>query len=433
VSAQIGILGGGLSGLALASFLERPCEVLEREARPGGLMRTYGKNGFFTDVGGHIIFSRDPALCDLMVDKLGDNVERRHRNNRVLYGGRYLKYPFENDLGSLPKDEAYACLIAFLKNDAKPPPHDNFLEWMRYAFGRGITEKYLLPYNRKIWKIDPAEMGTEWVERIPRPPVEDVVKSALGIPTEGYQHQLHFFYPRTGGIESLIRALGAEVKARASLCTGHEVTTVRRDGRRFIVNGERSYDEIVSTMPVLPLLSALGDVPASVLSAARGLRANALRVVMLGIGRREGLDEMTAVYIPDPRILPHRVCFNCAFSPTMAPEGCASVACEITTRPGDGVHDLPDEELCKRVHAELVGAGILRRDDRVVEQLVVREPIAYVVYDRGYTVNVQMVTDYLESQRIHLLGRLGRHRYLNMDDCVRDARELAKRLDGRQR
>lgn len=429
MSAEIGILGGGLSGLALASLLDRPCDVLERGTRPGGLMRTYGKNGFFTDVGGHILFSRDQALLGLMVEKLGDNVDRRRRNNRILYDGRYVKYPFENDLGSLPKEETYECLIGFLENGSKPPPHANFLEWMLYTFGRGITDKYLLPYNRKIWKLDPADMATEWVERVPRPPLEDVVKSALGIPTEGYTHQLNFFYPKTGGIEALAQAFAVEVGRRASLVTGFEVTRLRLDARRFVVNEERSYDEIVSTLPVPALISLLGDVPDSVRAAARMLRSNALRVVMLGIGRRDGLDELTAVYIPDPRVLPHRVCFNCAFSPQMAPDGCASLACEITTRPGDGVHDLSDDDLCGRVHGDLKHAGILRDDDRIVERFVVREPNAYVVYDHAYSANAKTVMDYLDSVRIHPLGRMGRHQYLNMDDCVRDARNLAGRLN----
>ena len=63
------------------------------------------------------------------------------------------------------------------------------------TFGRSIAEKYFLPYNRKIWKTEPREMGLEWVGRVPKPPMEDVVKSALGIETEGYTHQLHFRYP----------------------------------------------------------------------------------------------------------------------------------------------------------------------------------------------------------------------------------------------
>ena len=44
------------------------------------------------------------------------------------------------------------------------------------------------------------------VDRIPQPPVEDIIKSAKGIKTEGYKHQLYFDYPKRGGIQSLFDA-----------------------------------------------------------------------------------------------------------------------------------------------------------------------------------------------------------------------------------
>ena len=93
-------------------------------------------------------------------------------------------------------------MIDYLKNDSPEPA--NLEEWGYHAFGRSISEKYFLPYNRKIWKTEPREMGLDWVGRVPKPPVEDVVKSALGIETEGYTHQLHFRYPLRGGFEALV-------------------------------------------------------------------------------------------------------------------------------------------------------------------------------------------------------------------------------------
>jgi len=431
--AEIGILGGGVTGLSLASFLTAPAEVLEKNGEVGGLARTFGRNGFLSDIGGHIVFSKDKAALDAMVAALDDNVAQRRRNNRVLYEGTYVKYPFENDLAALPKEAAYDCLIHFIKNDAKPPPHANFQEWMFYTFGRGITERYLLPYNRKIWKLDPTLIGTEWVDRIPRPPIEDVVKSALGIATEGYTHQLHFFYPKENGIVSLPRAFAREVKERQSLVLDYGVETVRKTDRGWIVNGEREYRELVSTIPLRHLLDALPDVPSQVRDAALALRFNALRVVLFGVGRREGLDEMTAAYIPDESVLPHRVCFNCAFSPNMAPPGCASVTCEITTRPGDGIHELSDDALAERTLRDIVSLGILRADDTIVERVVWREPMAYVVYDGPYAKNQTIILDFLESVGIHAAGRFGEHKYVNMDACIRRSLDLAAQLEGTRR
>jgi protoporphyrinogen oxidase len=426
--SEIGILGGGLAGLVLAGAAPRPAEVLEAEARVGGLCRTYERDGFSTDVGGHILFSRDEALLGRIIGALGTNVATRRRNNRIAFRGRRVKYPFENDLGALDREDTFDCLMSFLDNDAPAPPHPHFLAWMLYTLGRGITERYLLPYNRKIWKTEPSEMAIDWVERVPRPPVEDVLKSALGIETEGYTHQLHFQYPVTGGIEALIRGLELRASERATLRTGCTVRSVRKSDGGWVVNGEREYRTLVSTLPLVTLIDALEPVPPEVHCAARALRYNAIRVVMLGVDRRSGLDEMTALYVPDESVIFHRACFNCAFAPSMAPEGRASISCEITTREGDPAFVLSDAELGARVEADLRRCEVLSPADRVVAQLVRREPFAYVVPALDTARNLRLVRAYLDDIGIHVAGRFGRHEYLNMDATVQTAIDLAARL-----
>ncbi len=200
-----GILGGGLTGLALASMVEGDCEVLEKEASPGGLCRTFQEKGFRFDIGGHILFSRNEEILKRVLEQLGDNIEKRRRNNKILFNGRFVKYPFENGLNDLAKEDILDCRIGFLKNPHPAPT--NFKEWILHTFGDGFASKYLIPYNEKIWKFPLDQMELDWVERVPQPPLEDLLRSALGFETEGYMHQLHFYYPKTGGIEALITGL----------------------------------------------------------------------------------------------------------------------------------------------------------------------------------------------------------------------------------
>ncbi len=56
---KIGILGGGLAGITVAAHLNRECEVLEADERPGGHCQSVQEEGFTYDAGGpHIMFSR---------------------------------------------------------------------------------------------------------------------------------------------------------------------------------------------------------------------------------------------------------------------------------------------------------------------------------------------------------------------------------------
>ena len=78
------ILGAGLAGLAAAHYLGGDIPVLEAEEKPGGLCRSYQRDGFTYDIGGHILFSRDRDLLDELTSWLGDNLDRRRRNNQIL-------------------------------------------------------------------------------------------------------------------------------------------------------------------------------------------------------------------------------------------------------------------------------------------------------------------------------------------------------------
>src|SRR5262249_58037185 len=136
----------------------------------------------------------------------------------------------------------------------------NCEEWAYATFGRSIADKYLIPYNRKIWKLEPREMGLEWVGRVPKPPVEDVVKSALGIPTEGYTHQLYFRYPLHGGFEALVRAM---IKDPAQVHCDTPVRAIRKERGRWAVDAagqQRVYGHLGLAFPGMDAVGCVQGV-----------------------------------------------------------------------------------------------------------------------------------------------------------------------------
>jgi protoporphyrinogen oxidase len=100
---KIGILGGGLSGISLAYFLQRndrvdSIDILEKEHKPGGLCRSFDLNGLHYDIGPHIIFSKDNDILELMINLLGENRNKIRRSNKIFYKDKFIKFPFENEL-----------------------------------------------------------------------------------------------------------------------------------------------------------------------------------------------------------------------------------------------------------------------------------------------------------------------------------------------
>ena len=138
-----------------------------------------------------------------------------------------------------------------------------------------MAEKYLIPYNEKIWNVPAEELGLEWVEgRVPKPPVEDVIKAAVGVETEGYTHQLYFDYPTRGGIESLPLAMGSKVE---HIVTGFNVQKIWKERRGWCVSDGRStrrYDSLAATIPMHELVRAVEGVPREINAAVQSLRYN---------------------------------------------------------------------------------------------------------------------------------------------------------------
>lgn len=422
---RIGIIGGGLSGISLQHFLRSDSEVLEREEMAGGLCRTFEKDGFRYDIGGHILFSKDKKINNFVKKTLGRNINHCRRNNKILFKDRFIKYPFENGLGALDKQDIYECLAGYLKNEYPKPA--NFKDWLYYTFGGGISEKYLIPYNRKLWKMPLERMVLDWVERVPKPPAEDVIKSALGIETEGYLHQLNFVYPRRGGIQSLIEAL---IKDGSRLRTGYTVKKIRRRNRAWIVSdgeNEKFYDKLVLTIPLKEAVRCIDGVPAKISKAVDALTHNSVRVVLIGINNSSLLDK-SAVYIQDKNIIPHRICYMGYFSKNMVPDGCSSLIAEVTTRKRHPLHDISDTDLMEKVIDSLSRAGIINRHDIIVRDVKNIE-YAYVVHDLTRQSNIGIIKRFFASLGIELLGRFAEFEYINMDEVICRSMKAAAKLE----
>ncbi len=425
VMMKVGILGGGISGIGIQHFLEHPSEVLEASPKIGGLCSTIFVNGFGYDIGGHILFSKHEVINKLVENVLGENLNYCKRANKILYNGKIVKYPFENGLGALEKDEIYECLHGYLKNDYPKPT--NLKEWCYHTFGKGISEKYLIPYNEKIWNwpSDQTEMG--WVERIPKPPMEDILKSALGIETEGYLHQLYFKYPRFGGVEALVNAL---VKKDAEITCNYRIRSIARCGAEWLVSDgktTKNFDRIALTFPIHEAIDCFENVPAEVRETVRKLRYNTVNVVFIAVNDQSLLDH-SAIYIPDPSVVTHRVCFMGFFSRELVKPGTSSLIAEITSNPGDGVHELNDSDLISRTVQDLDRIGLIKKNSVIVTH-VTRAKYGYPVYDLDYREKVAKMRNYFSSIGVDLCGRFAEFDYINSDECLRRAMALAEKYN----
>jgi len=424
----VGVLGAGISGLAFASIVKR-AELLEKESEPGGLARSIKDSGYTFDLGSHIVFSQNQEVLNFMLELLQGNRLDHRRNTKILYKGRFVKYPFENGLGDLPKDEALQCVLDYIKAiSEKNSMPKNFKEWMHARFGDAIAEKYLYPYNAKIWDFPPEKMATFWVEgRVPQPPLVDVLKAAMGMESEGYLHQLHFYYPKNGGYQALVDSLAKRIEPKR-LITGFDVRKIKKEGECWIVsdgrNRERTYDQLVSTIHIRDLVRAYEGADSEVRKAADSLCWNSIYLVMIGL-KVARLNDIHWCYLPEQKLLPNRVSFPSNYSPFVAPKTHSSVLAEITFDPKGAKAQLKPGEVIERTIDGLVSLKIFKKSD-VVFAKVTCCPYAYVVYDLDYNENMSIINAFAAREGITLLGRFSEFKYMNADKCIESAIEKAK-------
>ena len=429
---KVGILGAGVVGLTVARLLSEKgheIEILEAQDKIGGLCRSEIGDGFVYDIGGgHIIYSKDEDIQSFMLSILGEqNVVRNVRNTKIFYKGHYVKYPFENGLCDLPTEDNYECLMGYImadfarKNGRRGAPK-NFREWIPYRFGEGIAERFMYPYNEKIWNVDLSLMSTDWVkDRVPNAPLEDIIRASLGISTEGYKHQSVFYYPLKRGIQLLCDKLVIKFKDCIRLDT--PVTHIRKKKNSWIVNG-KEYDQVISTVPVQELLRVLENVDKEAEIAADNLMFTSLATFLIGLNE-PNVSPYSWVYLPHKDNGPcNRITYLSNYSPHNAPDGKNSILAEVTYLGGTDLEI--NNDYVNLVVSSLHRNGMLDKRTVCFTDWKKTE-YAYVVYDLHHDRKTRVISDYLDSIGLHCLGRFAKFSYTNMDQVIKEAMELVKK------
>ena len=142
---------------------------------------------------------------------------------------------------------------------------------MRGTFGDGIAEHLMIPYARKIWTVEPAEMEFGWIgSRVPTPDVERIIAGAVGEDVEQVGATAHFWYPEAKAGSRRFHARSESASQNVQL--GREVERIDL-GERTVVfgDGERvAFDRMIYTLPLSQVAVARpDDVPPRVRDGVR--------------------------------------------------------------------------------------------------------------------------------------------------------------------
>ncbi len=436
---EVIILGGGVAGLAAASALGKRAVVFERQARPGGLVRTECFQGYWFDRVLHLLYFSDSDTERRIKQILDRQLAWCPPSAWVETGAGTVRYPFQLHLFELSRSSGIRCLLdlALVRLKRLGPAPANFEEMLLALFGRGMCEAFFFPYNRKLWKrpLDSlAPSAVQW--NIAKPGFLQVAKGAL-TGNCGYEvYNARGWYPRPPegaplrGMEVLSQKLAGGA-ADLRLCHDVEaidVSTrtvwVRHRGRKLAF---RYRNACGAAIPLTRLIGMIPEAPECLKQDCRRLLCN--RVVSTALSIRGPRPEGTGHwrYYADPALIFNRLIFMHQFDPDMAPENGWGLLAEVTEPaeqpPGN------EAELLRRVVEDVIAANALPSNSEIIDAHTWHIDPAYVVFTRETAGIIERALEYLKRHHITPLGRYGRWEYSSMSQVMRDSFAWAASLE----
>jgi protoporphyrinogen oxidase len=438
--AHIAIVGAGPCGLACAHELRRlgheDWTLFERADVAGGHAGSeVDPAGFTWDQGGHVVFSHFGEFDRLLEEALGDDVHEHERSSYVRLDGRWVPYPFQNNLRYLREEDAYDCLVGLIDaalNGAGADGGESFAAWMERTFGEGITRLFMRPYNLKVWATPAELMSSSWIaERVSVLDFRRALRSVLlGLDDVAWGPNNTFRFPRSGGTGEIYRRLAHRLGSRVR----YEAELVGLDAERrrirFSDGSSAEYDALVSTMPVDRLVAAIDDCPADVRAAAATLEHNAVWVV--GVGCERGLsDDRSWLYFADESVPFYRVTNFAKYAAANVPGGDTARYSSYLTETAYSEHRPGNRAgLEQTVVDGLVATGLIDETVPIASLHVIDVEYAYPIPTLERDAALAVVQPWLMERDIYSRGRFGSWLYEigNMDHAAKMGIDVARLL-----
>lgn len=415
------ILGGGLTGLSTAYHLQQAGHsdylLVEQTSQPGGLCRSFYKDGFTFDCSGHLLHLHTAYGKKWVRALLPNNLRRVKRNAWVYTHDTYIPFPFQANLYALPEKQRRECADGLKDRPVYATP-STFKEWCLTSFGKGIYKHFFRPYNTKLWGLPPSRLTCDWCGPfIPRPSGPQLQQMLSKKSTRPWGYNTYFYYPVHGGCGALVEALAKRV---LNLRLNTRVTSIDLTTKTARIGTQTvRFDYLVNTLALPQFLQLLKNTPALSRLASR-LKPVSVLVYHLAV-RGKG-KKFSWIYFPDSKDPFFRVGQQSSFSPYNAPKGCRSFYVELP-----GIY-APSRKLEKQIWNSLLQKGIITRYDEKITAFWQKIPAAYALFDKKHTATVQKALCQLEELDCLCAGRYGRWEYSFMETSILQGRETAQKL-----
>lgn len=429
------VVGAGISGLSFANAIleeakrhNKPAPsiaILESDKEPGGYCKTIEQDGFVWDYSGHFFHFKHPEIEKWLLERIDSDQEIRsvEKKTYIRFDGNDIDFPFQKNIHQLPKDDFIDCLVDLYFRDeatkaaagtkaAEDALPSSFQDMLYRRFGKGIAERFLIPYNEKLYATDLDKLDSDAMGRFfPHADIDDIIRNMRQADNASYN--THFTYPRGGAIQ-YVRALLKDLPT--SLLHFEEELLSVDLAKRVATTGKRQiqFGRLVSSAP-FPKLAKICGLPIE----NDAFTWNKVLCFNLGFDGK-GPENVHWMYFPDRATRFYRV----GFYDNIMGDSRMSLYVEIGADK-DQSFDIEAER--KRVLEDLNKEKIIDGQQLLSHHHVVMNP-AYVHITKDSLREHARAKDALEAAGVYPVGRYGAWTYCSIEDNIVETRALARRF-----
>jgi protoporphyrinogen oxidase len=411
IKTDILIIGGGITGLSVASFLgnEEDYLILEGESELGGYCKTTIRNGFVWDYSGHFFHFRNKEIKEYIMANMDCEVVEVEKITDIDYKGTIIDFPFQYNINQLPKEDFLECLIDMY--NVGQVDNTNFKSYVNSSLGQSTSEKFLIPYNEKLYATDLNNLDANAMGRFfPKNIDFNELMNRMSNTSRYKSYNDTFIYPVKGSYE-FVKAILKTVD-ETKIMTNAFVGTLDFENKiAHTSRGPIKFNKLVSTMPFNKLLATLGIY-------SEELTSN--KVAVFNLGFNKGTDIKTHWrYFPGKEVF-----YRIGFYNNILAQDRMSLYVEIGATTNQ---ELNKEELLRTVLKDLKSSKIITDHVLTDHQFIVMDP-AYVHITKKSESTYNYWSDINNGNGIYSIGRYGSWTYCSIEDNIIQAKELVKKL-----
>ncbi|MCB9225033.1 MAG: FAD-dependent oxidoreductase [Crocinitomicaceae bacterium] len=429
---KVAIIGAGPAGLTAAYELAKKghvVEVFEASQHVGGLSKTIDLWDQRVDLGPHRFFSNDTKVNEVWLEVVGKDYRMVDRLTRIYYKKKFYYYPLKpfDALKKLGIGTAFTCVMSYVKERIAPVKKDGSFEtWVIGRFGYKLYSIFFKTYSEKLWGISCKELDEDFAaQRIKKLSLFSAVWNAMfsGGKTKHKTLVDQFAYPLDGTgmvyerMKTFVENNGGSVHLTTPVkkvnCKNGHVDSLE------LTNGEiRSYDHVISSMPITLLVNNMDEVPQKVIEANNQLKfRNTILVYLKVEGQEVFPDNWLYVHATDLEM--GRITNFRNWVPEINNgQDSTIVALEYWAYDNDEIWNSTDDKLIALGTEELKKTGLVNGLE-ISDGYVIKIPKCYPVYQRGYKEPLKIVEEHLGSiSGLSVIGRYGAFKYNNQDHSI---------------